>query len=267
MPALERGRAAGGSCGPGRLRRRRARVRVRRPTPTRSSPAAIQGTKQQIAFYASTPAYRGVLEHHGWGDLQPELTRLSKEGKWEEMGDLIDDDVVRTFAAVGDVPTVARELRERWDGVATRLSFYIALRFDADAASDAARRALARPGSVDLELRVVDPLRRELGVEALGERRGTPAATSPSGSTTTIGRPSSPPSRSAGTSGICAEQRHAELAGELLAAAGAEQLVARCRRRRGTTTCSRSRRSRRGRPSRPSPPRAARPAARPAAAW
>ena len=77
---------------------------------------AIQGAKQQIAFYASTPAYRGVLDHHGWGDLQPELTRLSKEGKWVEMGDLIDDDMVRTFAAVGDVPTVARELRERWDG-------------------------------------------------------------------------------------------------------------------------------------------------------
>ena len=45
------------------------------------------GDKEQIAFYASTPAYRGVLEHHGWGDLQPELTRMSKEGKWVEMAD------------------------------------------------------------------------------------------------------------------------------------------------------------------------------------
>lgn len=92
---------------------------------------AIRGAKQQIAFYASTPAYRGVLDHHGWGDLQPELTRMSKEGRWQEMGDLIDDDMVRTFAAVGDVPTVARELRERWDGVATRLSFYAPYKFDA----------------------------------------------------------------------------------------------------------------------------------------
>ena len=48
------------------------------------------------------------------------------------MGDLIDDDMVRTFAAVGDVPTVARELRERWDGVATRLSFYVPYKFDAE---------------------------------------------------------------------------------------------------------------------------------------
>ena len=91
---------------------------------------AIRGAKQQIAFYASTPAYRAVLDHHGWGDLQPELTRMSKEGKWVEMGDLIDDDMVRTFAAVGDVPTVARELRERWEGAATRLSFYAPYKFD-----------------------------------------------------------------------------------------------------------------------------------------
>jgi probable F420-dependent oxidoreductase len=91
--------------------------------------AAIRGAKEQIAFYASTPAYRGVLEHHGWGDLQPELTRMSKEGKWKEMGDVIGDDVVRAFAAVGDVPTVARELRERWDS-ATRLSFYMPYRAD-----------------------------------------------------------------------------------------------------------------------------------------
>jgi len=96
---------------------------------------AIRGTKEQIAFYASTPAYRGVLEHHGWGDLQPELTRLSKEGKWQEMGDVIDDDIVRTFAAVGDVPTVARELRERWD-TATRLSFYMPYRAEAGVRSE-----------------------------------------------------------------------------------------------------------------------------------
>jgi hypothetical protein len=70
-----------------------------------------------------------VLEHHGWGDLQPELTRMSKEGKWKEMGDVVSDEVVREFAAVGDVPTVARELRERWDS-ATRLSFYMPYKAD-----------------------------------------------------------------------------------------------------------------------------------------
>ena len=45
--------------------------------------ASVQATKQQIAFYASTPAYRKVLELHGWGDLQSELHRLSLDGRWD----------------------------------------------------------------------------------------------------------------------------------------------------------------------------------------
>ena len=93
--------------------------------PTKSWTQAIKGAKEQIAFYASTPAYRAVLEHHGWGDLQPELTRMSKEGRWQEMGDAIADEVLHEFAAVGDVAEVASQLRERWAPSLTRLSFYI----------------------------------------------------------------------------------------------------------------------------------------------
>ena len=62
--------------------------------------AAAKGVQGQIAFYGSTPAYRKVLELHGWGDLQDELNRMSKEGRWAEMGDLIDDEMLETFAVV-----------------------------------------------------------------------------------------------------------------------------------------------------------------------
>ena len=55
---------------------------------------AATGVRGQIAFYGSTPAYRKVLDLHGWGDLQDELNRLSKEGRWGEMGTLIDDDML-----------------------------------------------------------------------------------------------------------------------------------------------------------------------------
>ena len=44
-----------------------------------------------LSFYASTPAYRPVLESEGWGELQPELNKLSKSGRWGEMPGLIDD--------------------------------------------------------------------------------------------------------------------------------------------------------------------------------
>ena len=49
--------------------------------------------REQIAFYGSTPAYRPVLELHGWGDLQTELNTLSKRGEWVKMGELIGDDI------------------------------------------------------------------------------------------------------------------------------------------------------------------------------
>jgi probable F420-dependent oxidoreductase len=93
---------------------------------------AAKGVKGQIAFYGSTPAYRPVLDLHGWGDLQEELNRLSKEGRWAEMGDLIDDDMLATFAVVAPLDEVADALKERWGDVLDRLSFYAP--YDTDSA-------------------------------------------------------------------------------------------------------------------------------------
>lgn len=80
-------------------------------------------TRKQIAFYGSTPAYRVVLEEHGWGDLQPELNRLSKLGRWDEMGTLIDDEALHTFAVVAEPQDLARELKARYGDVVDRISF------------------------------------------------------------------------------------------------------------------------------------------------
>lgn len=85
---------------------------------------AVKGTKDQIAFYASTPAYRPVLDLHGWGDLQPELTRLSKEDRWSDMGDAIDDEILQSFAVVGGPDEVAKGLQGRWGEVADRITLY-----------------------------------------------------------------------------------------------------------------------------------------------
>ena len=80
------------------------------------------GTKMQIAFYGSTPAYRCVLDTHGWGDLQGELNRLSKEGRWMEMAALIDEpmlDALTVRCAPKDVPA---RLAARYAGLVDRLS-------------------------------------------------------------------------------------------------------------------------------------------------
>lgn len=83
--------------------------------------AAIAATRKQIAFYGSTPAYRKVLELHGWGDLQTELHRLSLQGEWDTMGSLIDDEMLGAFAVVGPVEKVGAVLRSRCDGVVDRV--------------------------------------------------------------------------------------------------------------------------------------------------
>ena len=63
-----------------------------------------QAVKSQLAFYASTPAYRPVLELHGWGELQPVLNSLSKQGQWQSMGELISEEILQAFAVVAELP-------------------------------------------------------------------------------------------------------------------------------------------------------------------
>ncbi len=93
---------------------------------------AADGTRQQIAFYGSTPAYRPVLDRHGWGGLHDELNALSKQGKWVEMGKLIDDDMLNTFAVVAEPEHVAHELHRRYGDAIQRISFYAPYRSDPD---------------------------------------------------------------------------------------------------------------------------------------
>jgi hypothetical protein len=86
--------------------------------------AAALRVRAQIAFYASTPAYRPVLELHGWGALGEELHGLSRAGRWAEMTERIDDDVLGEFAILGDPVSAGRELRRRYGDVLTRVSLY-----------------------------------------------------------------------------------------------------------------------------------------------
>ena len=92
---------------------------------------AATGIRQQIAFYGSTPAYRKVLELHGWGDAQDELNRMSKDGRWQEMGVLVTDEMLHEFAVVAPVDELAGALTARWGDALARLSFYAPYELDA----------------------------------------------------------------------------------------------------------------------------------------
>ena len=83
-----------------------------------------EATRRLLAFYGSTPAYRPVLDIHGWGDLQPELHALSKQGRWADMGGLISDEVLHTIAACGTPKQIAEHIRARTDGIADTVCLY-----------------------------------------------------------------------------------------------------------------------------------------------
>ncbi|MCX0272826.1 TIGR03617 family F420-dependent LLM class oxidoreductase [Nocardia zapadnayensis] len=88
---------------------------------------AIAAVRRQIAFYGSTPAYQSVLALHGWEDLGRELTTLSKsadDNRWQRMGDLIDDEVLDTFAVVAEPDRLGAAVRNRFGDLVQRFSFY-----------------------------------------------------------------------------------------------------------------------------------------------
>jgi probable F420-dependent oxidoreductase len=125
LPALEEGLAAAG--------RSRGEVSVslpglvvsgRTPADRAEAAAAVRAT---IAFYGSTPAYRPVLELHGWAALADQLHALSvsrRPDKWTAMRDLVDDEVLGTFAVVADPADLAEAVRQRYAGLVDRFSVY-----------------------------------------------------------------------------------------------------------------------------------------------
>lgn len=91
---------------------------------------ATETIRYQIAFYGSTPAYRCVLEAEGCGEIQDELNRLSKEGRWDDMLACISDDLLDRIAVCGDSSSIAGRIRERFGGVADRIALASAYALD-----------------------------------------------------------------------------------------------------------------------------------------
>jgi probable F420-dependent oxidoreductase len=85
---------------------------------------AAVGARAQIAFYASTPAYRGVLELHGYGALVEELHALSLRGEWARMGTMIEEDLLNAVCVVGTPEDVAAGIQARYGDIFTRAALY-----------------------------------------------------------------------------------------------------------------------------------------------
>lgn len=79
--------------------------------------AAKNDLRQRIAFYASTRTYHSVLDFHGWTDAGMALHRLSVEGRWQDMPNVITDDMLQEFAIIGTYDDLLPQLRDRCGGI------------------------------------------------------------------------------------------------------------------------------------------------------
>lgn len=79
--------------------------------------------RQQIAFYASTPSYRPVLESSGW-DFGERLTALSKRGKWDEMAAQVPDEALTEVGVVAPVDRLGGAILERYGDRVQRVGLY-----------------------------------------------------------------------------------------------------------------------------------------------
>jgi probable F420-dependent oxidoreductase len=88
----------------------------------------VRDARARISFYLSTPAYRPAFEHHGFGDLAQEAAILSKAGRWEELPELVTDDLLHTYVTVGTWDQIGARIKERFGEVVTTIEFSIAPR-------------------------------------------------------------------------------------------------------------------------------------------
>ena len=77
--------------------------------------------RRKVAFYASTPAYSGVLEAIDRGDLSSKFHQLSKKRQWDEMARLVDARMLEAFRVRAPKEELFEAIKERYGGVYDRV--------------------------------------------------------------------------------------------------------------------------------------------------
>ena len=117
IPAIEEGAAKTG--------RSRADVAVSLTAFIATSPEEANQARMQISFYASTPSYKRVMNHHGWGEAAEKLRNHAAKGEWAEMPMLITDEMLEEFVTYADSPAgLPAALKERYGGLVDRVTVY-----------------------------------------------------------------------------------------------------------------------------------------------
>lgn len=86
---------------------------------------ADEGCRGLLGFYASTPAYRSVFELEGHGELQPVAQDLTRQGRWDELGALIEEPLLSRIAVRGTPAEVAAQIVRRYGSLTDRVALYL----------------------------------------------------------------------------------------------------------------------------------------------
>jgi probable F420-dependent oxidoreductase len=84
----------------------------------------IAEARRTIGFYASTPTYRSVLEHHGWGATADALAGHARRGRWEALAGEVSDEMLQAFAVVAEPAELRAALDLRAAGLVERVAPY-----------------------------------------------------------------------------------------------------------------------------------------------
>ena len=77
--------------------------------------------RYRIAFYSSTRTYRRPLEMEGWGDVSDTLHELTIAGQWDRLAEHITDEMLDTFAVIGQYESIGDQIAERYGHFAQRV--------------------------------------------------------------------------------------------------------------------------------------------------
>ena len=116
LPAIEDGLQKSG--------RKRSDINISMTPFMATTPEEVGFARMQIAFYASTPSYKSVMDLHGWGETAEKLSGFAAKGEWGEMPMLITDEMLNEFCLMTTQENLAEDLKKRFGGIADRITLY-----------------------------------------------------------------------------------------------------------------------------------------------
>lgn len=122
LPNIEAGAA--------KANRTRANVQLSSTIFVATDDAELEAVRAQIAFYASTPSYKSVLDVHGWGETNEKLRRLAARQKWDEMPALVSDELLNAVAIVAPWDELPARIQQRYAGILDRVALYLPFQAD-----------------------------------------------------------------------------------------------------------------------------------------